>query len=609
MNGTGSPKLLALVEFSDNPAPSWIGTAAAKFGLDALTLPSASLAGTDLPRPNRANACPRPRSFFVSADIFLFNAAELLESLGSDGPNGPNPTHPDIVLAAYLKWDLDCAAQLEGEFAFAIFDEAKSRLFCVRDAFAMRPFLYWCQGNRIALSGDIVHLLGIPGIPRELNRRKLAAHSVFFGEVAVEGETYHAGIHNLPNGCMMTVGPHGVKVTRYWAPQTREGIVPRKPEDAFAELRHMIFRSVEQRINRPGNVAILLSGGLDSSALAAVAARIMEQQGRRLQAVSVVAPEKDLHRIQDERSYIEVFRSFPNIDIHYAPVENCGPYDWIDEPERFTAFPHPQPMLHASHAKLADLAKSGTSVVLTGGGGEVGPTAGAQSELFLMLASGRWSKAFDEARKRSALTDTNPLRLVLGSLRAYLAFERKTYPLFLLSSGFTRECTARPQWVPHCASHAELALHWFTYLTRHSSMRSAQWQKPVQEALPFFDKSIIEFCISAPGELKFRDGHTRYMIRGAMEGVVPESLRWRRKKFPFIVNYEDRHNAQVHRAQAFVQLIGSNDPVRSVVDVPRLIQLAKPTTSLDRKQRWGLHASANTIRLIQFLRQFPDFRA
>ncbi len=608
MNGTRSPKLLALVEFSDNPAPSWIGTAAAKFGLDARSLPSAFLAGTDLSTRNRIGARPGVQPFFVSADIFLFNAAELLQSLGSDGPNAPNPTHPDIVLAAYLKWDLDCAARLEGEFAFAIFDEAKSRLFCARDAFAMRPFLYWCQGNRIALSGDIVPLLGIPGIPRELNRRKLAGHSVFFGEVAVEGETYHAGIHNLPNGCMMTVGPHGAKVTRYWAPQTRGGIVPRKPEDAFAELRHMIFRSVEQRINRPGNVAILLSGGLDSSALAAVAARILEQQGRSLDAVSVVAPEKDLHRLEDERSYIEVFRSFPNIDIHYAPVENCGPYDWIDEPSRFTVFPHPQPMIHASHGKLADLEKSGTSVVLTGGCGEYGPTATAQSELFLMVRSGRWGKAFDEARKRSALTGTNPLRLVLGSLRAYLALERTAHRAFLLTNGFAAECTADHQWAPHCASHAELAVHWFNCWVKHLSMRAVQWRTPVQEAFPFCDKAIFEFCISAPGELKFRDGHTRYMIRGAMEGVVPESLRWRRKKYPFIVNYEDRHNAQVRGAQAFVQSIGPNDPVRSVVDVPGLLKSTMPSASLDRQDRWRLHASANTIRLIHFLRQFPEFR-
>ena len=568
------------------------------------------LAGNSIPRVVHGGAGLGSAPFFLSSDIFLYNTLDVLSQLGSDGPEDASPTHMDIVLCSYRKWGADCVQRLEGEFSFAIFDPALDRLFCARDQFARRPLVYWSNSNCFAIATDAEDLFQFSMIPRRLNRRKLAAHEVARGECARNEETYHAGILVLPYGSMMTVDKAGVRVSRYWSPGPREGVVPKKPEDAFAALRHLIFESVEQCMNRPGGIAILLSGGLDSSCVASVASKILERQGqgRRLSALTVVTPDKDLHRCPDEREYVEIFRSFPNIDLDYCPVDTAGPFDWLDEPERFRGFFHPQSVYHAPFEKLATLRDSGASVVLSGVGGEAGPTTSGFSEMGRLFVGGHWQSAWLGARQRARVTGAHPLRLLLASVKAYWTIDEPIVPTLMFTRGFAAECDVAGQLMGHWMTHAEVEQFLLNYSLSHRGMRSVHWLTPMQEAMPLLSRSILDFCLSAPGGLRFREGHTRYLVRGAMEGVVPESLRMRRRKMPFINNYEDRYDAQLPRAIAFLDSIAPNDPVRSIVDLPGLRKFLRPTASLALPYRRRLHYAANSIRLILFLRQFSEFR-
>ncbi len=599
MNRTLAP-LLGLVEFSPNP--TWLHTAARELQLDTATESGAFLAGTELPQ----NGGHTPRSpYFLTADIFLFNPDELVAALGSDLPVS---AHKDIVLAAYAKWGVDCAPRLEGELSFAIFDPVQQHLFCVRDQFARRPFLYWHGGTRLVIGTELEDLLRVPGVPRALNRPLLAATDVPLGQFVLEGQTYHAGIMGLPFGCYAIASERGFKLTRYWAPGPGSATVPKNPEDAYTEFRDLIVRAVERRVNRPCGIGILLSGGLDSGCIAAVAAKVLERQGRTLTALTTASPPKDLDRFPDERKFLEPFRAYPNIRFEDCVTDDSGPFDWLDNPAKFTAMCHPHPMFHATFASVERMKAAGTGVILTGIGGEAGATYYARRFLAEMFLAGRWQLALREARMRAALTGFPALRLVLGSFRTLVFRRTPDTPLFMLTRGFAAESEvdAPPLPIPF-QSEVENMASCATIFARRQSVRPNRWLLPVQEATPLLDKSVLEFCIAAPAELRVRDGHLRYLARGAMAGVMPESLRLRTDKMPFIPNYPERYTAQLPAAKAFVAQIRRSDPVRSVVDVPRLVRELTPPIGAENCGR--LMMLPNTIRLIQFLRQFPEFQS
>ena len=118
----------------------------------------------------------------------------------------------------------------------------------------------------------------------------------------------------------------------YWKPQIRAGIVPSKPCEAFEALQSLLFRAVEDRISGSRGVASLLSGGLDSSAVCAIAAQCLQKKNRDITAISAIVEEENRLRFADERQYVEEFRSWQNLRVQYVTAPGMGPFDLIHEP-------------------------------------------------------------------------------------------------------------------------------------------------------------------------------------------------------------------------------------------------------------------------------------
>src|SRR6185312_3496233 len=118
--------------------------------------------------------------------------------LGLD--EAPGLSDAQLLLRAYEKWGEELPTFLLGEFAFAIWDDRHKRLFCCRDQIGFRPFLYWRDGSILVFASSRHTILSVPGVPRRLNRRKLAAAIVFGGDQYYHDETFHAGIMSLPAG-------------------------------------------------------------------------------------------------------------------------------------------------------------------------------------------------------------------------------------------------------------------------------------------------------------------------------------------------------------------------------------------------------------------------
>jgi asparagine synthase (glutamine-hydrolysing) len=545
----------------------------------------------------------------IAARVQLHNRSDLLRTLGAEVRECAALDDRDLLLAAYAKWGEECPNFLLGEFAFAIWDERLERLFCCRDHIGFRAFLYWRSEKRFIFAGDIEPILACPGVPREVNRRKLAALAVPTAHHTRHEETFHAGILSLPPGVSMTVERNGIRQRRYWEPGLGAGpTVPKRPREAFEALRDILFQAVECRLDRDYPVAATLSGGLDSSSVVAIAARCLEKQNRELRAVAVVVPDESRPQFADERDYIGEFRAWPNINLEYVTARGRGPFDSLGDLSRFAAFP-----LRGSNFFLEDeCAKAaingGARRILWGFGGEFNVTSlGERYHLELAIRL-RWPTLFRELKKRRTVLHYSPIRTLGSQLLNTLFPFRGRQPFVLLARDFQRECDVGPAFVnrsPYQRRYqVEMIRHWIG--GKHAVLRG-QSVALVPESYPLLDKRLLEFCLAMPAGMDVREGYPRYPVRAALDGILPPRIQWRTSKMPFSPDYYARYNAQIGIAREFVAAIGPQDPVRTIVDVERLQTLLAPVDAVA-----GNAAARDqvplTLYLISFLRQFSEFR-
>ncbi|MEA2338528.1 MAG: hypothetical protein QOE82_2535, partial [Thermoanaerobaculia bacterium] len=156
----------------------------------------------DEPQPHREG------DLVITADLRIDNRAEL----GFDEAIGDAA----LVLAAYRRWGSECVRHLEGDFAFAIWDSRERALFCARDPFGVKPFVYsHLPGKLFAFASEVRALLALEEMPRQVDEKRIADYlSIHFDDVA---RTFFRAIQRLPGGCTLTLRDGIARVTRYWS--------------------------------------------------------------------------------------------------------------------------------------------------------------------------------------------------------------------------------------------------------------------------------------------------------------------------------------------------------------------------------------------------------
>jgi asparagine synthase (glutamine-hydrolysing) len=207
----------------------------------------------------------------------VYNFRELRDELAGAGERFATGTDTEVVLAAYRRWGEGCVARLEGMFALALYDADARRLLLARDRAGEKPLFYRHAGGRLAFASELKALLADPAFPRELDRGALEFY-LAYGYVPGE-RCILRGAAKLPAGCaaVYDLERDALRVWRYWElPAPYRG--PRGDAGALAgELEALLEASVRRQLVADVPVGILLSGGLDSSVVTALAARVSER--------------------------------------------------------------------------------------------------------------------------------------------------------------------------------------------------------------------------------------------------------------------------------------------------------------------------------------------
>jgi len=305
---------------------------------------------------------------WISADARVDGRSNLKERLeGTSGRNLKAATDIELILHAYLEWDTGCVDQLIGDFAFAIWDARKQRLFCARDHFGVKPFFYSQVGHNLIFSNTLNCLRVHPAVSNQLNETAIGD----FLLCALNQDpatTVFKDINRIPPRSVMVWCGGNVRITPYWSLSANEQITYRRPAAYLENFTELLHTAVNDRL-RTNHVAVSMSGGLDSTTIAATAKKLLSKRDKAfdLRAFTVVCDRLIPDR---ERHYSRIAADALGIPIQYIVADD---YEVLEQTER-TELREPEPFNVEPLPKLgADLMSQIAShgrVSLTGWDGD-----------------------------------------------------------------------------------------------------------------------------------------------------------------------------------------------------------------------------------------------
>lgn len=484
----------------------------------------------------------------VVLDGRVDNRAELRAALEGKGARVRTDTDAELVLRAYAVWGEDCPRYLVGDFAFAVWDGRRRRLFCARDFLGIRPFYYHADGRTFRCASELSALFADPEVDQEPNEGLIAEHLAC--AVTNHAETLYRGVFRLAPAHALVAGPDGIRITRYW--DGNPGTEIRYRTDAeYAEHFLEVFReAVRCRLRSHGPVAAELSGGLDSSSVVGTA-QSLYGAGAAVDAgfetFSLAFPGLAC----DESVYIRAVADFWNLKSNLLAPQETNPWAPVQEARSTHGVPsYPNgtmsySLYSAAHAK-------GFRVLLSGSGGDDWLTGSLYHSADL-LRSFRLRDLIRQVRLDSRVPSVIPPPLPLLRTGVWPLLPppaRRAVRRLLGRTGFAR-------WVhPDLARRTKLADRLRAHEGRQGFPTYAQddiyragtcgWGSQGSELFdltlsrfglegrhPFLDSRVVGFALAVPEDQRWRGGETKFVLRQAMRGLIPETVRRRSTKADF----------------------------------------------------------------------------
>ncbi len=539
------------------------------------------------------------------ADARLDDRKSLCERLGLGEPEHVRLPANRLILAAWQKWGPDCARHLTGDFAFAIWDIQRRTLFCARDQLGVRPFYYHLSPGTMAFATDIGAVLSVPNVSDQLDPEYVTAW-LADKQFYRKDRTYFGAVRRLPPGYTLLVQPQSHRLERYWFPESAGDIRFTRDSEYAEAAREICERAVADRLRTRATAGVHLSGGLDSSCVAALAARECRRQGLanplafsgQPAHVPDSAPTREHSQIDAvcTREGISPIYCPPNSDDILAVLRK----DPAREPVNST--------LPVEITIQREAAARGVRLIMAGWGGDEGLSFDGRGYYGNLLLSGKWKQLYQEGRWSGA-----PLRFMAREALLLLSPDR-TEGLRKLS---TRSLRAKPLLTSflHPDLHGQVRLHKIP--CRQTSVRSTMlwlwtrgslaermesWaahgaQRGISYVYPLLDRRLLEFLAGLPPEQFIRGQRKRWLMRTAMEGILPDEVRWQPDKgepMRFDLGLKASHHAFDLARQRLTS--GTVSPARArYLDMPRLLDRMRPER-LSENPKPG-----DIIRALQFL--------
>lgn len=488
----------------------------------------------------------------VAGDATLYNREELIQAVGEEAAESPDA---ELIARAYIRWGADCLSHLEGDFAFALWDGARQRLFCARDPLGIRPFFYRRDGESLAWASEVRALAADPDYAAAPDEAMVGEYVLGWSHFPDTTATFYRDIRQLPGGHFLVLERGQLRQQRYWDIDPRdEACYRRSLEENVAEFRALLARSVQRRLQGAEGVAVQVSGGLDSTSVASLIEHFRYPAsglGRTPHYVSYYIP----HVRGDERRFAQAFEEKFGVAVDYVRLDDPDVLEGLDALSDVAENPFLDLAWKQTERQALHAQQHGSQAVLTGlGGDNIFPDAGPSYFLHQAQQHG-WRAGWQAYRRTYGYYGVSPLlllgptlrQLVPGSVkRAAKRWLGKEVPGWVQPE-FARRCgllerVRQPLPVRGFSTQAQEEDYrellsgrdglMVGYFDRVGSAHGFEFRHP------YFDPDLLRFTVLAPLEHKVRDGETKVLLRESMRGILPEPVRGRRLKStaqPFLV--------------------------------------------------------------------------
>lgn len=456
----------------------------------------------------------------------IYNYIELREDLIKKGYAFQSHSDTEVILALYDLKKENCLQELDGMFAFAIWDEQEQRLFCARDRFGEKPFYYYQDADRLVFASEIKQFW-TAGIEKKLRKDKLSTF-VFEGEVMDDAHpehTFYEGICSLKAAHYLVLEyGAGVVIKNYWNLDGVRSNLHISFDDAVQGLTSLFDRSVSRRLRSDVPLGSSLSGGLDSSCIVYSINRNFLKPGQKQYTFSA----RFENYAKDEGEYIDalladlsgIHRSdvFLDVDAFEADIEAIAYHQ--DEPFQSAS-------IFAQYKVMQLARKHGITVMLDGQGAD--ELLGGYENLYIPYLQQSFYNAPSLYQR-----EVKAYNLMHGAKYGELDFY-KNDTLSLKLKRAAKRLLGKPQAVP--------GNYFSTVLKQYIGGRHLQqllryadrnaMAHSVETRLPYLSHELAEYVFALPDAFKMKDGWPKYILRKAFEHKVPDKIIWRRDKVGF----------------------------------------------------------------------------
>jgi asparagine synthase (glutamine-hydrolysing) len=483
----------------------------------------------------------------------IYNHAILRDKLQALGHQYRTHSDTETIIHLYEEYGPECVQHLRGMFAFAIWDSRRQRLFIARDRLGIKPLYYRLTSQRIVFGSEIKVVLAYPGTSAGFDRTVLPEF-LAFGYLSGE-QTFYSGIRKLMPGHWMEVDPSGqVRIQQYWDLPATAG-ERAQPESYYVQTyREMLEQAVSSHLMSDVPLGVFLSGGVDSSAVAALMTKI---RGTPVETFSVGYTEDTYSELPYARIVANHLKS-----IHREVL--------LSQRDFFDTLPHliwheDEPIVWPSSVPLyfvAQLAHERVKVVLTGEGAD--ETLAGYTRYAFTLKNAAWDRVYrgvvPEAVRgaiRGSIADSS---LINATVRrklshTFLARNGNSWASFyfdnffsafsesdqtgLLSADVLKQCAAGAAYknvleywerssgeMLHRLLYIDIKTYLVELLMKQYNMSMAA---SIESRVPFLDHVLVEFATNIPQRLQLGGFAGKRILKKAVEDLLPHSILYRPK--------------------------------------------------------------------------------
>lgn len=492
--------------------------------------------------------------YTICFDGLIYNANELKAELKPGSFYTEYISDAELCLAAYIRWGAGCLQRLNGIFSFVVWNSACNELFLARDRFGIKPLYYTLKGDVLIFASELKGILAHPDVPAVVDKTGVC-EIMGLGPAQTKGCGIFAGINEILPGCCATFNRNGFNTGRYW------NLVSKPYEESFEECleetRRLTFNAINSQLEEKGrNMCFFLSGGLDSSAIVALAA---QKYGEGVNTFSLQYSGNDEfftpteYQPTSDDYFIALMSEQFGTRHRVITVDNDSLYSLLYDAMKARDLPGMGDVDSSLYFLCREMGGEFNGAL----SGECGDEIFGGYPWFHRVEDFEanifpWAKNID-LRKNLICPDL----LSADEISDYI------YSKYNKSIKDTPICRSDSKEEARRREIAFLNIEWFMYTLGARSERIGM-NCGLEIRMPFCDYKLVEHMWNVPWEFKAYNGREKGLLRMAFDGILPEDVLWR-KKSPFPKTHNPGYEVMVRDAVKRI-FEDKNSPVLNLVN-------------------------------------------